>query len=133
MVKRHSTVRKRGLTGYKVAELLNGEIRYPNLGYTGYGDPLADHHRDTPTANYISDEMRQDWEANREELMALWRSGKIAVDMSEYGLPIMMQPWLMVCGSRNTLPWAALEFDRDRLPRPTQPTRKRAEGKDRRL
>jgi hypothetical protein len=60
----------------------------------------------------ISDEMRQDWEANREALMALWRSGKSPVlDLSEFGLNVRWLPWLGVCGSRNTLPWAAVGWD----------------------
>ena len=115
MVKRHSTVRRRGLTAYKVAELLNGEIRYPATGYDGYGDPLADQHAASLTENYISDAMRQDWEANRDALMAFWRSGDNAVDLSEYGFGFRyMWPWLWVCGDKRTLPWAAKAFDRGR-------------------
>jgi hypothetical protein len=38
MVKRHSGVKRRGLTGYRVAELLMGTIKYPLLGYDGYGE-----------------------------------------------------------------------------------------------
>jgi hypothetical protein len=59
MVRRHSTVRRRGLTAYKVHELLMGEIKYPVRGYDGYGDMVADQCADSLTANYITDEMRQ--------------------------------------------------------------------------
>ena len=36
MVRRISTVRRRGLTAYKLVELLTGE-GYPMSGYDGYG------------------------------------------------------------------------------------------------
>jgi len=116
MVKRHSAVRRRGLTAYKVHELLTGEIKYPVMGYDGYGDMLADQGRDGLAENWISDEMRQDWEQNREALLAFWRSGKYTMtdDLAEFGLNVRCLPWLWVCGSRNTLPWAAKAFDGDR-------------------
>ena len=58
--------------------------------------------------------MRQDWEANRDALLAFWRSGKHATDdnLAEFGLNVRVLPWLNVCGSRGTLPWAAKQFDR---------------------
>jgi len=31
--------------------------------------------------------------------------------LAEFGLNIRMQPWLLVRGSRKTLPWAAKQFD----------------------
>jgi hypothetical protein len=113
MVRRASTVRRRGLTAYKVHELLTGEIKYPMRGYDGYGDQLADQGRDNLTANYISGAMRQDWEANRDALMAFWRSGKLAMTetLAEFGIKVRMLPWLWARGSRKTLPWAAKEFD----------------------
>jgi|RhiMethySRZTD1v2_1073278.scaffolds.fasta_scaffold1779207_1 hypothetical protein len=40
MVRRTSTVRRRGLTAYKLVELLTGEIMYPVRYYDGYGDRL---------------------------------------------------------------------------------------------
>jgi hypothetical protein len=122
MVRRTSTLRRRGLTAYKVQELLMGRIKYPLRGYDGYGDMLLDQGRDSFTENYITDAMRQDWEANRDALMAFWRSGKSAHadDLAEFGLNIRMLPWLLLCGSRNTLPWAAKQFDTDDgLARPT--------------
>src|SRR5262245_54791175 len=116
MVRRHSAVRRRGLTAYRMAELLNGVIRYPLRYYDGYGDMLADQGHDSLTANYISDAMREDWEENRDALMAFWRSGGRASE--DFGLPAMPL-WLRVGGSRGTLPWAAREFDRGRLARST--------------
>ena len=130
MVRRSSTLRSRGLTAYKVHELLTGKMKYPLRGYTGYGDMLADQGRDGLAENWISDEMRRDWKENREALLAFWRSGKytMADDLAEFGLNVHCLPWLFVCGSRNALPWAAQEFDRDRLARPTRRTRKGAGG-----
>jgi hypothetical protein len=117
-----------------VAELLNGVIEYPVRGYDGYGDMVADQATGSLTENWISDEMRQDWEANREALMALWRSGKSPVlDLSEFGLNVRWLPWLCVCGSRNTLPWAAKEFDGDRLARHPRRARAGAGGQAGRL
>jgi hypothetical protein len=109
VVKRTSTVRRRGLTAYKLVELLVGRIRYPLRGYDGYGDMLLDQGRDSLTENYVSDAMREDWEANREALLAFWRSGKYATTdtLAEYGLNVRMLPWLFARGSRRTLPWAA--------------------------
>jgi hypothetical protein len=61
----------------------------------------------------ISDEMRADWEANRDELMEFWQSG-------EYTYPDTFPdslPWLFVCGSADTLPWAARHLDWAHTPR----------------
>jgi hypothetical protein len=111
MIKRTSTVRRRGLTAYKVHELLMGVIKYPVAVkyYDGYGDLLADQCRDSLTENYITDEMRQD----RDALMAFWRTGKCCHhdDLVEYGLNVRMLPWLPVVGSRGTLPWPARQFE----------------------
>jgi hypothetical protein len=114
MVRRTSTVKRRGLTAYKVHELLMGEIMYPAMYYDGYGDRHQKGGWDR-TENFVSDAMRQDWEANREALMAFWRSGKIAGydTLAGYGLKVKMLPWLKVVGSRNSLPWAAKQFDQD--------------------
>ena len=113
MVRRTSTVRRRGLTAYKVHELLMGKIKYPLRGYDGYGDMLLDKGADSLTANDVSDEMRRDWGENREALLAFWRSGKSAMTdtLAEFGLNVRMKPWLLVRGSPNTLPWAAKQFD----------------------
>ena len=88
----------RTLGPYRTYELLSGEIFYPLQRYTGYG--VGNSKR---VADYISDEMRSDWEANREELIAFWKSGEHTNDL----------PWLFVCGDPRTMPWAAKMFDRD--------------------
>ena len=113
MVRRTSTVRRRGLTAYKVVELLTGRVSYPLRGYDGYGDMLRDQGQDSLTENYITDAMRQDWEANREALLAFWRSGKHTMTdtLAEFGLDVRVPPWLFVRGSPRTLPWAAKQFD----------------------
>src|SRR5436190_9887674 len=82
---------------YKRHELLMGRIAYPVQGYTGYGDGVS-----TDLKAFISDEMRADWAANREELMEFWQSDQTDIDVFSDTLP-----WLYVCGSANTLPWAA--------------------------
>jgi hypothetical protein len=114
MVRRTSTVRRRGLTPYQMVELLAGEIMYPIRYYDGYGDALRDQGRDSFTEKYISDAMRHDWEANREALLAFWRSGKYTMtdELAEFGLSVRMPPWLFVHGSPGTLPWAAKQFDK---------------------
>jgi hypothetical protein len=113
MVRRISTVRRRGLTAYKLVELLTGKIRYPMSGYDGYGTGSEGGGHHDLAENYISDVMRQDWEANREALMAFWRSGEYTMTdtLAEFGLNVRMHPWLFVRGSRRTLPWAAKQFD----------------------
>ena len=114
MVRRTSTVRRRGLTAYKLVELLAGEIMYPLRGYDGYGTGSEGGGHHDLAENYISDVMRQDWEANREALLAFWRSGKHAATdtLAEFGLNVRMKPWLLARGSRRTLPWTAKQFDR---------------------
>ena len=112
MAARISKVQRRGLTAYKLHQLLTGKIMYPMLGYTGYGDRSARGHDDL-AENWISDAMRQDWVANRAALLSFWRSGKYTTtdDLAEFGLNVRMPPWLFVHGSRGSLPWAAKQFD----------------------
>jgi hypothetical protein len=87
---------------YKRHELLTGRISYPVRGYTGYGDGVG-----TDVTALISDQMRADWAANREELVAFWQSGKYTTgDVFADSLP-----WLFVRGSADTLPWAAEHLD----------------------
>jgi hypothetical protein len=73
------------------------EISYAVVGYTGYGDGNS-----TNLTDFISDEMRADWEANRDELLKFWASGEYTTAMF---FPNSM-PWLFVKGSADTLPWA---------------------------
>jgi hypothetical protein len=83
--------------------LCTGKIEYPAVMsfYTGYGDGVG---KDV----FISDDMRLDWQEHREELMKFWKSGK-------YNLGFFPEeecvPWQLYCGSADTLPWAAKQFD----------------------
>ncbi|QHO76284.1 hypothetical protein ACH79_30455 [Bradyrhizobium sp. CCBAU 051011] len=81
---------------YRRHELLTGRIVYPVQGYTGYGDGIG-----TDLTAFISDEMRADWAANRDELMAFWRSGR--PDTFPDSLP-----WLCLGGGDGSLPWAVV-------------------------
>jgi hypothetical protein len=56
---------------YKRHELLTGKIYYPALGYSGYGDGKSTH-----IADFVNHEMRLDWLANRDRLLAFWKSGE---------------------------------------------------------
>jgi hypothetical protein len=95
----------RELGAYRRHELLTGEIVRVEYGYSGYApDGKSDN-----AADYISDEMRADWAEHREALLKFWRSG-------EYTTPDIFpdaKPWLFVCGSANTLPWGAEQFDEE--------------------
>ena len=97
--------RRRGsrlqLGPYKRNELLCGRIQYPVQGYDGYGDG-----RSTNVADFIGPEMRADWQANREKLMAFWRSGKSDAEVC----PDDCLPWLW-SGPRDRLPWAVQHLD----------------------
>lgn len=55
---------------------------YPVQGYSGYGDGVG-----TDLTAFISDQMQADWEANRAELMAFWRSGKTMAKVFSDALP----------------------------------------------
>jgi hypothetical protein len=101
VIRRKRTSRK-SLGPYKCCELLTGEVAYASPGYyTGYGDGVG-----KDLAAFINDEMRQDWEANRDELMEFWHSGKYSIDFFSDSVP-----HLFYRGSRRTLPWAAKQFD----------------------
>jgi hypothetical protein len=103
MAKRYrKRVSQRELTAYQRHELLTGEIRYPAMGYTGYGDGGG-----TDLHAFISDEMRADWADNRDELLKFWASG----DYTTGEVFTDSKPWLFVCGNGNTVPWAAERFD----------------------
>jgi hypothetical protein len=87
---------------YRRHELLGGRIDYPVSGYTGYGDGSS-----TKVADFIGPEMRADWAANREALLAFWRSGKSDAE----AFPDNTLPWLCLGGSADALPWAAKHLD----------------------
>jgi hypothetical protein len=83
-----------------IAPFNTGWISYPVQGYSGYGVG-------TDVTAFISDQMRADWAANREDLVAFWQSGKYTTaDVFADSLP-----WLFVRGSADTLPWAAEHLD----------------------
>ena len=101
IIRRKRTSRK-SLGPYRCCELLTGEVSYAAPGYyTGYGDGVG-----KDLSAFISDEMRQDCEANREELLEFWRSGKYSVDFFPDSVP-----HLFYRGDRRSLPWAAKQFD----------------------
>jgi hypothetical protein len=95
--------RRRGtrtnLGPYKRHELLGGRIMYPVQGYSGYGDG-----RSVNVADYISEEMKADWKANREVLLQIWRGEKSEEEVFHDTLP-----WLYYTDT-ETLPWAELHL-----------------------
>jgi hypothetical protein len=96
----------RQLRPYRRHELLTGEICYPELGYSGYGDG-----RGTDLMAFISDEMRNDWAEHRDELTKFWQSGA-------YTAPDIFpdsKPWLFVCGDADSLPWACEHLDEEKI------------------
>ena len=100
IIRRKRTSRM-ALGPYKRHELLTGRIDYPVQNYSGYGDS-----RSTNVADYVSDDMRADWEANREALLEFWRSGKSDAE----AFPDDCLPWLG-SGPRGRLPWASEHLD----------------------
>jgi hypothetical protein len=82
-------------SAYCLAELLTGEINYPNIRYDGYADG-----RGKDLRAFIGPIMRADWAAHRDALLAFWMSGK-----SSYDLP-NRKPWLQYWGAPGTRPWA---------------------------
>jgi hypothetical protein len=96
-IRHRQRVSYRELGPYKRHELLTGKILYAAQGYNGYGDGKS-----TNVSDFISDEMRADWEADRDDLMAFWAIDKYTT--AEY-FPDS-KPWLFVRGSPDTLPWA---------------------------
>jgi hypothetical protein len=87
---------------YRRHELLTGEIRYVQYGYTGYGDGGTD------LAAFVNDGMRTDWKANRDELLDFWASHE-SVGLWFQNVP----PWINTRGSFDVLPWASEQFDGD--------------------
>ena len=62
---------ERDIGPYKRHELLTGQIYYPALGYSGYGDGKSTH-----IADFVTHEMRLHWLANRDRLLVFWKSGE---------------------------------------------------------
>ena len=101
MVRRTSTVRRRGLTAYKVHELLMGKIKYPLQDYDGYGDMLST--RALTASPRITSAMRCARTGER-TARRFWPSGAAAGcamtdTLAEFGLNVRMKPWLLVRGS----------------------------------
>jgi hypothetical protein len=101
---RHKRSSRSNIGPYKRHELLFGEIFYPVMmeTYTGYADGKG-----TKLADFISAEMKTDWEQNREELLGFWKSGA-------YTTPDIFpdsKPWLFQRRRPGTLPWAAKMFE----------------------
>ena len=85
------------LSAYRRHELLTGRIVYPVQGYDGYGDG-----RSTNVADYISDEMKADWLANRTGCLNF---GNRACRMQKLSRTIAF------LGPKDRLPWAAQFLD----------------------
>jgi hypothetical protein len=97
-IKRRLHTSRNKLGAYRIYELLVGKIDYPVCDYTGYGDGSS-----TNVGDFVSDEMKADWEANRDRLLKFWQSGE---DSMTFFHP-ESKPWLFVSGTPGTLPWAA--------------------------
>ena len=91
---------ERDIGPYKRHELLTGKISYPALGYSGYGDGKSTH-----IADFVTHKMRLDWLANRDRLLAFWKSGEpISKSFPD------SKPWLLDRGDPDSLPWAEQVF-----------------------
>jgi len=82
-------------SAYQAAELLTGEICYPVIQYTGYGDGIG-----KDLSAFIGDLMRSDWMTHREALLAFWISGRWSSELPN------TKPWLFYRGAPGTRPWA---------------------------
>lgn len=108
MTIRQRRTRRRGLTTYKVMELLTGQTHYPVVGYDGYGDG---HHTDLE--RFADERMRADYEGHRDALLRFWVGGDWSVTeaFEEAGLPVKGSPFLFYCGEPGTRPWAWWRFE----------------------
>jgi hypothetical protein len=100
-IKRRRRSSRLSLSPYRRHELLGGRVTYPVRGYDGYGDGTS-----TDVAQFISDEMKADWKANREVLLEFWRSGKSEAEV----FPDDCLPWLYTYRKPDTLPWAEMHL-----------------------
>jgi hypothetical protein len=82
-------------SAYQAAELLTGEICYPVIRYTGYGDGIG-----KDLSAFIGDLMRSDWMTHREALLAFWIRGRWSSELPN------TKPWLFYRGAPGTRPWA---------------------------
>jgi hypothetical protein len=93
--------RRRGsrlsLSIYKMYELLTGRVEPLVPAYDGY----ATTGNRTNLLDYVDDNMRADWLANRDMLLEFWQS-----DTSDWDAwPEICLPWLYF-GPRDREPWA---------------------------
>jgi hypothetical protein len=102
IIRRKRLMSRAQIGPYRRHELLTGTIYYPAMAYSGYGDGTS-----TDVNDFVSDEMRLDWEQNRDELIAFWKSG--AFTATKY-FPDSL-PWLFVRGDPHSLPWASKVLD----------------------
>ena len=89
---------------YRRHELLTVRIEYPVQGYTGYGDGVG-----TDLTKFIGPAMRLDWEANREALLAYWKSGMSDAEAFS-GRYAAVALWAVQCGG-DPLGCAAFGLD----------------------
>jgi hypothetical protein len=108
--------RHRPLGPYKRHELLTGEVASAAPGYyQGYAKSGFDQQN---LEDFISEDMRADWLANRAELLAFWKSGEYtSLDAFPDHTPT---PHLFIRGQPDTLPWAASVFDDETAHAPHQ-------------
>ena len=72
IIRRKRLMSRAQIGPYRRHELLTGTIYYPAMAYSGYGDGTS-----TDVNDFVSDEMRLDWEQNRDELIAFWEVGRL--------------------------------------------------------
>jgi hypothetical protein len=72
----------------------------PRTRLQRYGDGKSTH-----IADFVTHEMRQDWLANRDRLLAFWKSGE---PISKF-FPDS-KPWLLDRGDPESVPWAEQVF-----------------------
>lgn len=138
MTLRTKRSRSRGLSDYKVYELLTGLIDYPVRNYTGYGNPAAEQSLITLTDQeprpqhyyavhldhdgtkryamvdpFVSDAMEADWRAYRDRLVRFWMSREDTTTerLKRFGIDIRCSPGIFIRGCAGTRPWAWHCFD----------------------
>jgi hypothetical protein len=104
-IRRRRRDARRRLTSYRAHELLNGRCEYPVMSYySGYGDGVG-----TNVADFISEEMKLDWLANRQTLIEVWQSGELfPYDVFAWELFLYVEH-----DGINELPWCERQFGAD--------------------
>jgi hypothetical protein len=99
---------RRELSGEKAAELLSGRIDRSLVDYSGYGgDAKSDN-----VADFVTEEMKADWLANRKLLLRVWQSGALYPHDVWPDWPL----WLSVSHD-DPLPWCERVFGGSSSPR----------------